>query len=41
MGKDLVLTLAGQQKVTADNAFTLKLFKEVSVMATGKDIIHC
>jgi serpin B len=39
-GKDLVLTPAGQQKMTVDNAFTLKLFKEVSVTATGNNIIH-
>jgi serine protease inhibitor len=29
-GKSLVLTPAEQQKVAADNAFTLKLFKEIS-----------
>ncbi|TFF33796.1 serpin family protein [Mucilaginibacter psychrotolerans] len=29
-GKSLVLTAAEQQKVAADNAFTLKLFKEIS-----------
>ena len=34
-GKDLVLTPAEQQKVAADNAFTLKLFKQMSASATG------
>lgn len=36
-GKDLVLSPAEQQKVAADNAFTLKLFKEVSATTTGND----
>ncbi|AMR31584.1 proteinase inhibitor I4 serpin [Mucilaginibacter sp. PAMC 26640] len=34
-GKDLVLTAAEQQKVAADNAFTLKLFKEIFSVETG------
>jgi serpin B len=36
-GKDLVLSPAEQQKVAADNAFTLKLFKQISATATGND----
>ncbi|MEO7216400.1 serpin family protein [Mucilaginibacter sp.] len=35
-GKSLVLTTAEQQKVAADNAFTLKLFKEISA-SEGSD----
>lgn len=34
-GKDLVLTPAEQQKVAADNAFTLKLFKKLDSANTG------
>jgi serpin B len=34
-GKNLVLTAVEQQKVTADNAFTLKLFKNLDSANTG------
>jgi len=34
-GKNLVLTVIEQQKVTADNAFTLKLFKNLDSTNTG------
>jgi serpin B len=34
-GKDLVLTATDQQKVTADNAFTLKLFRNLDSANTG------
>ncbi|WP_374949415.1 serpin family protein [Mucilaginibacter sp.] len=36
-GKDLVLTASEQQQVAADNAFTLKLFKQVSAGSTNAD----
>jgi serpin B len=35
LGKDLVLTVYEQQKVTADNAFTLRLFKNLDSANTG------